>query len=71
MKEYQSTLTINGYKVSISHIGGNFNYGIYDVLVEKNSEVVYENNRYCYTYISFGATYGEVAREVIHKLNTI
>ncbi|MGN0929313.1 MAG: hypothetical protein ACI4N3_01595, partial [Alphaproteobacteria bacterium] len=59
----------NGYDVSIQHIGGNYNYGIYNVLVLKEGKIIYTNKNYYYMYINFGATYSEVIRDVFRKLN--
>lgn len=69
--EYYKT-KFKGCDVSIRHIGGNYNYGIYDVFVRKDGKTIYANKKYYYNYISFGATYfevmGDIFRNVIDKL---
>lgn len=49
-----------GFKAEIAHVGGNYNYGVYDVRISKAGVVVYQNPMYRYQYTTFGATYSAV-----------
>jgi hypothetical protein len=64
-----ATINYAGFEIGISHIGGNFNYGIFHIVVNWNGTIIYNNEKYCYDYLGFGFTYGAVAREVIDRNN--
>ena len=65
------TRTIDNYTISFTQIGGNYNYGIFDVQVEKEGKIIYSNSKYHYDYLSWGATYTEVLSDIYDKITRI
>lgn len=62
------TRTIDNYTISFTQIGGNYNYGIFDVQVETEGQIIYVNPKYHYDYHSWGTTYTAVFSDIYNKI---
>ena len=60
--------TIDNYTISFRQIGGNYNYGIFDVQVETEGQIIYSNSKYYYDYHSWGATYTAVLSDIFRRV---
>ena len=69
--DMEYTRTIDNYTISFTQIGGNYNYGIFDVQVEKEGKIIYANSKYHYDYLSWGATYSVVLSDIYDKITRI